>query len=75
MIIPLVSPWPLPPALIYLEPFITLYSYSQGRYNIFYFRRGAGVAEQGRLLSDCTDKNRYRGFESHPLRHLSFSVS
>lgn len=31
--------------------------------------RGAGVVEQGRLLSDCTDKNRYRGFESHPLRH------
>ena len=31
-------------------------------------RRGAGVADQGRLLSDCTDKYRYRGFESHPLR-------
>ncbi len=31
--------------------------------------RGAGVVEQGRLLSDCADKNRYRGFESHPLRH------
>ena len=34
-------------------------------------RRGAGVADQGRLLSDCADKHRYRGFESHPLRHIS----
>ncbi len=33
--------------------------------------RGAGVVEQGRLLSDCADKNRYRGFESHPLRHIN----
>gem|GEM_PF-2902943 len=33
--------------------------------------RGAGVVEQGRLLSDCADNNRYRGFESHPLRHIN----
>ena len=32
------------------------------------------MAEQDRLLSDCTDLNRYRGFESHPLRQIGLSV-
>gem|GEM_PF-3014782 len=32
-------------------------------------RRGAGVVDQGRLLSDCTSESWYRGFESRPLRH------
>ena len=34
-------------------------------------RRGAGVADQGRLLSDCLDLCRDRGFESHPLRQYN----
>ena len=34
-------------------------------------RRGAGVAEQGCLLSSYTGQNPYRGFESLPLRHFT----
>ncbi len=39
-------------------------------------RRGevAELAEGGRLLSDCSGTNRYRGFESRPLRHLEKGV-
>jgi hypothetical protein len=33
-------------------------------------RRGAGVVDQDRLLSDCPGECRDRGFESHPLRQL-----
>ena len=37
-------------------------------------RRGAGVVDQGRLLSDCLGICRDRGFESHPLRHCNFFI-
>ncbi len=33
-------------------------------------RRGAGVVDQDRLLSDCLGERRDRGFESRPLRQF-----
>ena len=38
-------------------------------------RRGAGVVDQDRLLSDCPGTSRDRGFESHPLRHLNTFIT
>lgn len=34
-------------------------------------RKGAGVVELAALEMLCTSKG-YRGFESHPFRHLNF---
>ena len=40
----------------------------------FQERMGAGVVERARLESVCTSKG-YRGFESLPIRHLSFCLA
>jgi hypothetical protein len=36
-------------------------------------RKGAGVVELAALEMLCTSKG-YRGFESHPFRHLNFGI-
>ncbi len=46
---------------------------AQAYLNLLLPRRGAGVAEQGCLLSSYTPKG-CRGFESPPLRHVNLNL-